>query len=236
MTRAGGRGPGAGRGCRRSPPAEAEGRSGATTGRGLTPGAQDSLRPWAGRGAEPPLFIRPEPEALGGLSAGTRAVGGGGVLGLQKGEVVGDAVDTGWGPWAAGGVSSAYRSLLWPRFRGPGFPCCFECREPMGRGLPPGNKIPVSAKGCKPKENAKGAGPPRQPEDGVRLGADPLHAAHTDLEPTAMPRLTSLVQKLAQPPGCLPPSPWQQPDEQPPSLIHQDKETLSAGHRLLGTD
>lgn len=99
-----------------------------------------------------------------------------------------------------------------------------------------GTKSLSRQKGANPKRMQRGPAPPRQPEDGVRLGADPLHAAHKDLEPTAMPRLTSLVRKLAQPPGCLPPSPWQQPDEQPPSLIHQDKETLSAGHRLLGTD
>lgn len=43
----------------------------------------------------------------------------------------------------------------------------------MGRGVSPGNKIPVSAKGCKPQKKAEGSWPPWQPEDGVSLGAGP---------------------------------------------------------------
>lgn len=68
----------------------------------------------------------------------------------------------------------------------------------MGRGVPPGNKIPVLAKGCKPRKKAKGSWAPWQPEDGVNLETGPVQAAHKDLEPVAMPCLTSSVLKLAQ--------------------------------------
>lgn len=45
--------------------------------------------------------------------------------------------------------------LRWPRFRGPGFLFCFECRDPMGQGVPPGNKILVWVKEGNPREKEK---------------------------------------------------------------------------------
>lgn len=47
----------------------------------------------------------------------------------------------------------------------------------MGRGVPPGNKIPVLAKGCKPKEKAKKSLSPWLPEGGVSLRSGPVQAA-----------------------------------------------------------
>ena len=47
----------------------------------------------------------------------------------------------------------------------------------MGRGVPPGNKIPVLAKGCKPKEKAKRSLSPWLPEGGVSLRSGPVQAA-----------------------------------------------------------
>lgn len=67
----------------------------------------------------------------------------------------------------------------------------------MGQGVPPGNKIPVLAKGCKPKEKAKRSWSPWQPEGGVSLKSGPVQAAQKDLEPVAMLYLTSSVLKLA---------------------------------------
>lgn len=60
---------------------------------------------------------------------GPHVVGEGRALGLQRGEVMRNAVDTGLKVvhGLKVGVLSAYRSLRWPRFRGPGFLCCFEC-------------------------------------------------------------------------------------------------------------
>lgn len=57
------------------------------------------------------------------------------------------------------GCSSAYLSLRWPRFRGPGRLFCFECRDPMGQGAPPGNKILVWVNECKPREKERYRGP-----------------------------------------------------------------------------
>lgn len=69
--------------------------------------------------------------------------------------------------------SRAYLSLRWPRFRGPGFLFCFECRDPMGWGVPPGNKILVWVKEYKPREEEKEDLVPRWPETGVSLGDGP---------------------------------------------------------------
>lgn len=53
---------------------------------------------------------------------GPHVVGEGRALGLQRGEVMGNAVDTGWGPWAkGGGVECLPISSVAP-FQGPRFP------------------------------------------------------------------------------------------------------------------
>lgn len=76
------------------------------------------------------LFTCLAPEGLGGLWGPGVVMGKGrswnckGVRSVRVG---------GWGGPGGGvhglkaGVLSAYRSLRWPRFRGPGFLCCFEC-------------------------------------------------------------------------------------------------------------
>lgn len=75
--------------------------------------------------------------------------------------------------------SSAYLSLRWPRFRGPGFLFCFECRDPMGRGVPPGNKILVWVKKCKSREKGKMSWSHHGQKTGVSLGGGPGAGLHT---------------------------------------------------------
>lgn len=62
----------------------------------------------------------------------------------------------------------------------------------MGQGVPPGNKIPVSAKECKPRKKAKGSWAPWWLKNGVSVGAGPVRAAHRDPEPGVVPCLTWL--------------------------------------------
>lgn len=94
--------------------------------------------------------------------------------------------------------------------------------------------------GTKPLSRQRGANPGRKQRVLPSMAAKGrgvrrlvlLQAAHRDREPVAIPAALSSQPELPQPPGCLPPSPWQQSHQQPPSpsWIHRDTETLSTGH------